>query len=58
MSYLSRRLSEERISELVVLDVKPTSYFTERGFAADAGQHGAGGYLFARDEDIMGRLFS
>lgn len=46
------------MSELIVLDVKPTSYFTERGFAADAGQHGAGGYLFARDEDIMGWLFS
>lgn len=57
-AYRARRLSEERISELVVLDVKPTSYFTERGFAADAGQHGAGGYLFARDEDIMGWLFS
>lgn len=55
-AHRARRLSEERISELVVLDVKPTSYFTERGFAADAGQHGAGGYLFARDEDIMGWL--
>lgn len=57
-AYRARGLSEERISELVVLDVKPTSYFTERGFAADAGQHGAGGYLFAHDEDIMGWLFS
>lgn len=57
-AYRARGLSEERISELVVLDVKPTSYFTERGFAAGAGQHGAGGYLFAHDEDIMGWLFS
>lgn len=57
-AYRARGLSEERISELVVLDVKPTSYFTERGFAADAGQHGAGGYLFAHDEDIMGWLFA
>ena len=30
-AYRAHRLSEERISELVVLDVKPTSYFTERG---------------------------
>lgn len=57
-AYRARGLSEERISELVVLDVKPTSYFTERGFAADAGQHGADGYLFAHDEDIMGWLFA
>lgn len=57
-AYRAHRLSEERISELVVLDVKPTSYFTERGFTADAGQHGAGGYLFAHDEDIMGWLFA
>lgn len=41
-----------------MLDVKPTSYFTEWGFAADAGQHGAGGYLFAHDKDIMGWLFA
>lgn len=57
-SYRARGLSEERINELVVLDVKPTSYFTERDFAAGAGQHGAGGYLFAHDESIMGWLFS
>ena len=56
-AYRARGLSEDRIDELVVLDVKPTSYFTDRGFAADTSQHGAGGYLFAHDEQIMGWLF-
>lgn len=57
-AYRERGLSEERIDELVVLDVKPTSYFVDRGFAVDASQHGAGGYLFAHDEEIMQWLFS
>lgn len=57
-AYRERELSEERIDELVVLDVKPTSYFTERGFSADNSQHAAGGYLFAHDNEIMGWLFS
>ena len=57
-AYRACGLSESRIDELVTLDVKPTSYFVEHGFGKNAGQHGAGGYLFAHDEDIMGRLFS
>lgn len=56
-AYRERGLSDERIDELVVLDVKPTSYFTDRGFSEDASQHGAGGYLFAHDEQIMSWLF-
>lgn len=57
-AYRARGLSEGRIDELVTLDVKPTSYFVEHGFSEDAGQHGAGGYLFAHDEEIMGWLFT
>lgn len=57
-AYRACGLSESRIDELVTLDVKPTSYFVEHGFGENAGQHGAGGYLFAHDEDIMGWLFS
>ena len=57
-AYRERGLPEERVDELVALDVKPTSYFVERGFPEDADQHGAGGYLFAHDEEIMGWLFS
>ena len=56
-AYRARGLSDDRIAELVVLDVKPASYFTDRGFTADASQHAAGGYLFAHDEQIMGWLF-
>lgn len=57
-AYRARGMGEERIDELVVLDVKPTSYFVEHGFDADDSQHGAGGYLFAHDEAIMGWFFS
>lgn len=56
-AYRARGLSDDRIAELVVLDVKPASYFTDRGFTADASQHAAGGYLFVHDEQIMGWLF-
>lgn len=57
-AYEARGLSDAQIAELVVLDVKPTSYFTENGFSADAGQHGAGGYLFAHDHEIMNWLLN
>ena len=57
-AYRERGLPEGRIDELVVLDVKPTSYFAEHGFSEDVGQHGAGGYLFAHDEEIMRWFFS
>lgn len=50
-------MSEDRIAELVTLDVKPSSYFDERGWPASRGQHAGGGALFAHDEQIMGWLF-
>ena len=52
--YLQEGLSEEEISELLVLDVKDADYFESQGMT---NQHG-GGNLFAADEDIMGWLFS
>lgn len=52
--YRSKGLSEDEISQLVTLDVKPHSYFTNRGIGSE---HGGGG-LAAYDEDIMGWLFS
>lgn len=51
--YLEQGLSEEEIDELLVMDIKDGSYFTERGIS---NQHG-GGTQFAFDEDIMGWLF-
>lgn len=57
-AYRTRGLSESRIDELVTLDVKPTSYFVEHGFGEDDSQHGAGGYLFAHDEEIMRWFFT
>lgn len=56
-AYRERGLAEDEISELVTLDVKPTSYFTERGLAENASQHMGGGALFPHDEQIMGWLF-
>lgn len=52
--YEDEGLSDSEIDELLVLDVKPTSYFTDAGVN---NQHGYGGYLFVRDENIMGWLF-
>ncbi len=51
--YLEQGLSESEIDRLLVLDIKDSSYFMERGID---GQHG-GGARFAFDEDIMGWLF-
>ena len=51
--YLEQGLSEEEIEQLLVLDIKDGSYFTERGIS---NQHGGGGQ-FAFDEEIMGWLF-
>lgn len=51
--YLEQGLSEEEIEQLLVLDIKDGSYFTERGIC---NQHGGGGQ-FAFDEEIMGWLF-
>lgn len=53
--YAQQGLSEQEIADLVVLDVKPTSYFGETG--QRYGQHAGGGALFPHDEQIMGWLF-
>lgn len=52
--YEQQGLTEAEIDELLVLDIKEHSYFTERGMS---NEHGGGG-LFAYDEKIMGWLFS
>lgn len=52
--YRKERLADEEIADLVVLDVKPASYFADGGVA---NQHGGGGALFCRDAQIMGWLF-
>ena len=52
--YEKQGLNGEEIDRLLVLDVKPQSYFTGRGIY---DQHG-GGMLIAKDETIMGWLFS
>ena len=51
--YRQEGLSEEEISELLVLDVKDAEYFESQGVTV---QHG-GGNLFAADGEIMGWLF-
>lgn len=52
--YKDEGLSDSEVDKLVVLDVKPTSYFTQNGIT---NQHGYGGYLFVRDNGIMSWLF-
>ena len=52
--YREAGLSDEEISELLVLDIKDAEYFESQGMT---NQHG-GGNLFAADEEIMGWLFS
>lgn len=51
--YARQGLSEKEIDKLLVLDVKPAEFFTERDFR---DQH-AGGQAFAHGADIMGWLF-
>ena len=51
--YEKHGLPDEEIDRLLVLDVKPQSYFTDRGFS---DQH-MGGMAIAKDEAIMGWLF-
>lgn len=51
--YKAQGLAESEIEKLVVMDLKPQSYFEERGVR---DQH-AGGGMFAHDEEIMGWLF-
>lgn len=52
--YEQEGLSDSEIDRLLVLDIKPTSYFSSEGIS---NQHGYGGYLFVRDKNIMGWLF-
>ena len=51
--YTQQGLTDREIDALLVLDIKDSSYFTERGVSS---QHD-GGLLFALDEEIMGWLF-
>lgn len=52
--YEQEGLSNSEIDRLLVLDIKPTSYFSSEGIS---NQHGYVGYLFVRDKNIMGWLF-
>ncbi len=52
--YEAEGLSETEIDNLVVLDIKPAAYFTDRGVT---NQHGGGAGMFSRDCEIMGWLF-
>ncbi|MBB5266296.1 hypothetical protein HNP82_003453 [Catenibacillus scindens] len=51
--YRNEGLTDEEISQILVLDIKDADYFESRGMT---NQHGGGG-LFAQDEEIMGWLF-
>ncbi|MBD5160221.1 MAG: prolyl oligopeptidase family serine peptidase [Ruminococcus sp.] len=51
--YTEQGLSDSEINDILVLDVKPDEYFTERGYR---DQH-AGGNAFSADTEIMGWLF-
>lgn len=53
-AYQRAGLPEERVKELVTLDVRPSSYFGQEGL--QRGQHAAGGALFPHDEQVMGWL--
>ena len=52
--YEKEGLSDSEIDKLLVLDIKPTSYFASKGIT---NQHGHGGALFVRDESIMRWFF-
>ena len=52
--YEKEGLSDSEIDKLLVLDIRPTSYFAEKGIT---NQHAYGGSLFCKDESIMGWLF-
>ena len=54
MQLEKKGLSREEIAQLLVLDIKDASYFENQGVD---NQHGGGGALFSRDEEIMGWLF-
>ena len=52
--YEKEGLSKKEIDDLLVLDVKDSSYFKEAGVT---NQHGQGGALFFNDKKVMGWLF-
>lgn len=52
--YRNQGLTDPQIDRILVLDVRPDSYFSSQGID---NQHGQGGHLFANDPDIMGWLF-
>ena len=51
--YQQEGLSDEEIDDLLVLDVKDDSYFSDQGVT---NQHGQGGGLFVEDDVVMGWL--
>lgn len=53
--YQAAGLSDGQIDDVLVLDVKPASYFS--GYTGQGGQHAGGAVLFSQDPDIMGWLF-
>lgn len=53
--YKTAGLSEEEINRLVVLDIKPSSYFSDKGAI---NQHGGGCAIMAHDPDVLGWLFA
>lgn len=52
--YARQDLTEEKIGQLVVLDVREQNFFSSHGFS---DQH-AGGQAFAHDPTVMGWLFA
>lgn len=52
--YRGQGMSDAEIDKVLVLDVRPDSWFEQRGAS---NQHGEGARLFARDPQIMGWLF-
>lgn len=53
--YRDQGLTDIQIDRILVLDVRPDSYFSSQDIS---NQHGRGGHLFANDSDIMGWLFN
>ena len=51
--YREQGLTESEIREILVLDVRPDSYFTQQGYR---DQH-SGGNAFSADKEVMGWLF-
>ena len=51
--YREQGLTESEIREILVLDVRPDSYFTQQGYR---DQH-SGGNAFSADTEVMGWLF-